>query len=140
MNWKGSGGKWLWPILRYYPGICLEELIKTTVSIVCVQTKIQTGHLTVLVRSITVCVTLLGACITCTYRGDGCLFSAISQMHMPNMSLPFLFFSQCSLSVKCIRVVLLQYQNMQAVCQKWWEYQPCFNKERQKYRYVFSYI
>jgi hypothetical protein len=61
-------------------------------------------------------------------------------MNLPNMSLLFLFSSQCSLSVKFIRVVLLQYQNMQAVCEKWWEYQPCFNKERQKCRYVFSYI
>jgi hypothetical protein len=30
MNWKGCGRKWLWPNLRYYPGICLEELRKTT--------------------------------------------------------------------------------------------------------------
>jgi hypothetical protein len=30
MNWKGCGRKWLWPKLRYYPNICLEELRRTT--------------------------------------------------------------------------------------------------------------
>jgi hypothetical protein len=29
MNWKGCGWKWLWPNLRYYPGICLEGWRKT---------------------------------------------------------------------------------------------------------------
>jgi hypothetical protein len=29
MNWKGCGRKWLWPNLRYYPGIFLEALRKT---------------------------------------------------------------------------------------------------------------
>jgi hypothetical protein len=30
MNWKGCGRKRSWPNLRYYPGICLEGLTKTT--------------------------------------------------------------------------------------------------------------
>jgi hypothetical protein len=30
MNWKGFGTQQSWPNLRYYPGICLEELRKTT--------------------------------------------------------------------------------------------------------------
>jgi hypothetical protein len=30
MNWKGCGRKRSWPNLRYYPGICLEGLRKTT--------------------------------------------------------------------------------------------------------------
>jgi len=30
MNWKGCERKWSWPNLRYYPGICLEGLRKTT--------------------------------------------------------------------------------------------------------------
>jgi hypothetical protein len=30
MNWKGYGRKWSWPNLRYYPGIFLEGLWKTT--------------------------------------------------------------------------------------------------------------
>jgi hypothetical protein len=34
MNWKGSGGKLSWPNLRYYPGICLEELWKTTKTLI----------------------------------------------------------------------------------------------------------
>jgi hypothetical protein len=29
MNWKGYGRKRSQPNLRYYPGICLEELRKT---------------------------------------------------------------------------------------------------------------
>jgi hypothetical protein len=29
-NWKGFGRKWSWPNLRYYPGIHLEGLRKTT--------------------------------------------------------------------------------------------------------------
>jgi hypothetical protein len=30
MNWKGYGREWSWPNLRYYPGIFLEGLRKTT--------------------------------------------------------------------------------------------------------------
>jgi hypothetical protein len=30
MNWKGREGKRSWPNLRYYPGIWLEGLMKTT--------------------------------------------------------------------------------------------------------------
>jgi hypothetical protein len=30
MNWKGKGKKRLWPNLRYYPGIFLEGMRKTT--------------------------------------------------------------------------------------------------------------
>jgi hypothetical protein len=30
INWKGCGRKWLWPILKYYPSISLEELRKAT--------------------------------------------------------------------------------------------------------------
>jgi hypothetical protein len=30
MNWKECRRKWFWPNLRYYPGICLEWLRKTT--------------------------------------------------------------------------------------------------------------
>jgi hypothetical protein len=30
MNWKGCGRKRSWPNLRYYTGICLEGLRKTT--------------------------------------------------------------------------------------------------------------
>jgi hypothetical protein len=30
MNWKGCGRKRLWPNLKYYAGILLEELKKTT--------------------------------------------------------------------------------------------------------------
>jgi hypothetical protein len=30
MNWRVHERKRLWPILRYYPGICLEGLWKTT--------------------------------------------------------------------------------------------------------------
>jgi hypothetical protein len=30
MNWKGCGGTWSWPNLRYYNSICLEGLRKTT--------------------------------------------------------------------------------------------------------------
>jgi hypothetical protein len=30
INWKGCGWKRSWPNLRYYPGICLEGLRKTT--------------------------------------------------------------------------------------------------------------
>jgi hypothetical protein len=33
MNWKGYGRKRLWPNLRYYPGICMEGLRKTTKSL-----------------------------------------------------------------------------------------------------------
>jgi hypothetical protein len=29
MNWKGSGRKWSWPNLKYYPYNCLEGLRKT---------------------------------------------------------------------------------------------------------------
>lgn len=48
MNWKGSGRKQSWPNLRYYPGICLEELRKITrtwVRIVGVTADIVTGHI-----------------------------------------------------------------------------------------------
>jgi hypothetical protein len=30
MNWKGCGRKQSWPDLRYYPGICLEGLRKSS--------------------------------------------------------------------------------------------------------------
>lgn len=30
MNWKLCGGKWSWPILKYYPSICVEGERKTT--------------------------------------------------------------------------------------------------------------
>jgi hypothetical protein len=30
MNWKEYGRKWSWPNLKYYPGICLDGLSKTT--------------------------------------------------------------------------------------------------------------
>jgi hypothetical protein len=30
MNWKGYGRKRSWTNLRYYPGICLEGMWKTT--------------------------------------------------------------------------------------------------------------
>jgi hypothetical protein len=30
MNWKGRGEKRSWSNLRYYPGICQEELKQTT--------------------------------------------------------------------------------------------------------------
>jgi hypothetical protein len=48
MNWKGCGRKWLWPNLRYYPSVCLEELrktMKTSVKIPSVWAKISTWDL-----------------------------------------------------------------------------------------------
>jgi hypothetical protein len=30
MNWKGCGRKRSWPDVRYFPGICLEGVRKTT--------------------------------------------------------------------------------------------------------------
>jgi hypothetical protein len=48
MNWKGYGRKQSWPNLRYYPGICLEGLTKTTktsVRIAGLQNKIRTQDL-----------------------------------------------------------------------------------------------
>jgi hypothetical protein len=37
LYWKGCGRKWLWPNLRYYPGICLEGLTKP------MKTSVRTG-------------------------------------------------------------------------------------------------
>jgi hypothetical protein len=39
-NWKGCGRTWSWPIFRYYPGICLEDLRKAMKNLS------QTGYLT----------------------------------------------------------------------------------------------
>jgi hypothetical protein len=33
MSWIGCGRKWSWPEFRHYPGICLEELRKTTTNL-----------------------------------------------------------------------------------------------------------
>jgi hypothetical protein len=43
-NWKGLARKWLRPNLRYYPGICLEELRKITKDWKKIKTLIRNGN------------------------------------------------------------------------------------------------